>query len=81
MDNESIKQIKIDFKNTIELNNNSKIEINFPKINSENKLKSMLIKVDSKTHKRLMQMRVDTGKMMNDFINEAIILKLNQENF
>ena len=41
----------------------------------------MLIKVDSTTHKRLMQMRVDSGKMMNDFINEAIIFKLNQENF
>ena len=69
-------------------NNQKQIKINFVKTsqseisqNTEIKLKSMLIKVDIETHKRLMQMRVNTGKMMNDFINEAIIFKLNQENF
>ena len=72
MENSSNEQLKINFLKTL--------EIEIPQ-NTERKLKSMLIKVDSTTHKRLMQMRVDSGKMMNDFINEAIIFKLNQENF
>ena len=72
MENSSNEQLKINFVKTL--------EIEIPQ-NTEIKLKSMLIKVDSTTHKRLMQMRVDSGKMMNDFINEAIIFKLNQENF
>ena len=72
MENSSNEQLKINFLKTL--------EIEIPQ-NTERKLKSMLIKVDIETHKRLMQMRVNTGKMMNDFINEAIIFKLNQENF
>ena len=72
MENSSNEQLKINFVKTL--------EIEIPQ-NTEIKLKSMLIKVDIETHKRLMQMRVNTGKMMNDFINEAIIFKLNQENF
>lgn len=81
MESEFTKQIKIDFRNKKELKENFKNETNFLNNDFEIKLKSMLIKVDSTTHKRLMQMRVDSGKMMNDFINEAIIFKLNQENF
>ncbi|WP_353098024.1 hypothetical protein [Empedobacter brevis] len=81
MESEFTKQIKIDFRNKKELKENFKNETNFLNDDFEIKLKSMLIKVDSTTHKRLMQMRVDSGKMMNDFINEAIIFKLNQENF
>ena len=81
MESEFTKQIKIVFRNKKELKENFKNETNFLNDDFEIKLKSMLIKVDSTTHKRLMQMRVDSGKMMNDFINEAIIFKLNQENF
>ena len=36
-------------------------------------LKSILIKIEASTHKKLMQVKVDTGLTMNEFVNLAIL--------
>ena len=61
---------------------------NFPSViqqnNSEQEeqpLKSILIKVEASTHKKLMQLKVDTGLTMNDYINSAISNQLNKDGY
>lgn len=60
---------------------------NFPAIISDQQpkedepLKSILIKLESSTHKKLMQMKVDTGLTMNDYIVSAIKNQLHKDGY
>lgn len=61
---------------------------NFPSVIQDNNLeqeeqplKSILIKVEASTHKKLMQLKVDTGLTMNDYINSAISNQLNKDGY
>lgn len=73
-------------------NNRAKKELekqnNFPSVIQDNNLeeqeqplKSILIKVEASTHKKLMQLKVDTGLTMNDYINSAISNQLNKDGY
>ena len=60
---------------------------NFPSIipdqkpNEDEPLKSILIKLETSTHKKLMQMKVDTGLTMNDYIVSAIKNQLHKDGY
>ena len=61
---------------------------NFPSViqdknndQADKPLKSILIKVDAFTHKKLMQLKVDTGLTMNDYINSAISNQLHKDGY
>ena len=59
---------------------------NFPSIipepeKEELPLKSILIKLETSTHKQLMQMKVDTGLTMNDYIVSAIKNQLYKDGY